>query len=289
MSYFFHPAAEAEYLESIAFYESERPTLTAPDVLARYVAEQLPEFVGLCLSDVNQVGNFGDTPLNVAAVHGRLDEVEALLDAGARIDARGELGNTALHEALGQNHSAVIEALLARGASLLQANDRGATPLDLIREKRDPYLLACLGEIHSAAQAGDSDRLYRLLSQGYPVDDFDDLGRTPLHYAARHGHTDAAAVLLAAGADVNAHDERTAGDTPLGEAAATCSVEMAALLLDAGADPTIPGWMQLTALDRACGGKRGDGRAVCELLRRAANARPGRTLLSDPGGRGKSP
>ena len=34
MSYVFHPAAEAEYLESIAFYESKRPGLGAT-----YVAE----------------------------------------------------------------------------------------------------------------------------------------------------------------------------------------------------------------------------------------------------------
>jgi plasmid stabilization system protein ParE len=29
MSYFFHPAAEAEYLESVAYYESKRPGLGA--------------------------------------------------------------------------------------------------------------------------------------------------------------------------------------------------------------------------------------------------------------------
>jgi hypothetical protein len=29
MSYFFHPAAEAEYLDAIAFYESKRPGLGA--------------------------------------------------------------------------------------------------------------------------------------------------------------------------------------------------------------------------------------------------------------------
>jgi plasmid stabilization system protein ParE len=29
MSYFFHPAAEAEYLEAIAYYESKRPGLGA--------------------------------------------------------------------------------------------------------------------------------------------------------------------------------------------------------------------------------------------------------------------
>ena len=128
-------------------------------------------------------------------------------------------------------------------------------------------------ELRSAAQSGDLAAVVDLVSRGHAIDDFDDLGRTPLHYAVVHGHLDVVAFLLHAGADVNAHDERRIGDTPLGEAAATCSLEMAALLVEAGADPTIPGWMQLTALDKSCRRKRGDGPAVCELLRKAAGNR----------------
>jgi hypothetical protein len=47
-------------------------------------------------------------------------------------------------------------------------------------------------------------------------------------------------LLLAGGANVNAHDEVKIGETTLSAvAAATRSVEMAQLLVGAGADPTI--------------------------------------------------
>ena len=45
---------------------------------------------------------------------------------------------------------------------------------------------------------------------------------------------------------------------------------MAELLVNAGANPTIPGWMQLTALDRARDRKKDEGKRVYELLVKAA-------------------
>lgn len=124
--------------------------------------------------------------------------------------------------------------------------------------------------LHSAAQHGDVEEVRRLLEQGYQLNLFDDLGKTPLHYAAMGGHLDVLNVLLAAGADVNAHDERVIGNTPLREVADTCSFEVAKILVDAGADPAIPGWMQLTALHKARERVRPEGRRVCELLEQAA-------------------
>lgn len=63
------------------------------------------------------------------------------------------------------------------------------------------------------------------------------------------------------------------GNTPLGEVADTCSLAMAKLLVDAGANPTIEGWMQLTALDKAARRRRDDGPKVYELLSQAARRR----------------
>jgi ankyrin repeat protein len=125
-------------------------------------------------------------------------------------------------------------------------------------------------QLHFLAQSGDIEGIRRLVALGHPVDDFDELGKTPLHYAAECEHVEVAACLIRAGADVNARDERVIGNTPLGEVAATCSLKMAKLLIDAGADPTIRGWMQLTALDKARKRRRGDGPAVFELLQAAA-------------------
>jgi len=85
--------------------------------------------------------------------------------------------------------------------------------------------------------------------------------------------------LLKAGADVNAHDEENIGDTPLGRIAGDCSLETAKILVEYGADPTISGWMQLSALDRAKARKRPEGRSVYELLCKAAAQSSGPNFL----------
>ena len=121
-------------------------------------------------------------------------------------------------------------------------------------------------ELDFAAQDGDLKEVKRLVGEGVPVDKFDEIGMTPLHYAADAGHLDVARFLIASGADVNAHDEAQIGETPLGQVAGNCSYEMAELLVDAGADPTIPCWMQITALDTASRRKRGHGPRVHQLL-----------------------
>ena len=125
-------------------------------------------------------------------------------------------------------------------------------------------------ELHFAALEGDVEKVSQLLNEGYQPDPFDGLGSTPLHYAAKRGHLDVMRLLLAAGADVNAHDESVSGNTALGDVAASCSFEVANMLGDAGADPTSPGWMQLTALDKAREHKKPEGLRVRELLEKAA-------------------
>jgi uncharacterized protein len=103
-------------------------SLTAEEVLRRYKEEELPEFVEMQLTDVNQVGLFGDRPLNVAATRGIMDEVEALVRAGADVNSSGDLGSTPLHDAVGQGHIEVVKFLLENGASLTATNEFGDTP-----------------------------------------------------------------------------------------------------------------------------------------------------------------
>jgi ankyrin repeat protein len=120
--------------------------------------------------------------------------------------------------------------------------------------------------LHIAVQDGDLSEVARLVEDGFDINAFDDLGKTPLHWAAKAENLKMVVLLLDHRADVNARHEPSIGDTPLGEIAGTCSFEMARILVAAGADPLIRGWMQLNALDRAKGRKRGDGPRVYELL-----------------------
>src|SRR5262249_54379975 len=133
-------------------------------------------------------------------------------------------------------------------------------------------------KLHRAAEAGDLTLARDLLDQGCPVNAFDDLGKTPLHYAVLGEHFAVVDTLLRSGAAVNATEERVIGGTPLGEAASTCSLRMAQLLVEAGADPIVPGWMQLTALDRAERrrheeGTGSEGQAVFNVLQEVAQKR----------------
>jgi len=126
-------------------------------------------------------------------------------------------------------------------------------------------------QLHFAADEGDLTKVKELIEKGYDVNAFDsDLSLTPLHYAVRGEFSKVSQYLIDNGANINAHEEEKIGETPLGDVAATCSYEMAELLVRAGANPTIPGWMQITALHRAKKRKDEEGKNVYELLARTA-------------------
>jgi ankyrin repeat protein len=121
--------------------------------------------------------------------------------------------------------------------------------------------------LHFAASDGDLDKVKDLVQKGFDVNAFDEiLSFTPLHYAIKGRHIEVAKYLISVGADVNAHHLEKIGETPLGEVAANCSYEIAELLVKAGANPTIPGWMKITALQRASERKKEEGKQVYKLL-----------------------
>jgi predicted nucleic acid-binding OB-fold protein len=135
--------------------------------------------------------------------------------------------------------------------------------------------------LHRAAGEGNLTAVQEFIAQGCPVNAFDDLGKTPLHYAVISEHFSVMDYLLQHGANINANDERTIGETPFADAISTCSLRMARHLEESGADPTIRGWMWLTALDRAKTRKKSegigsDGQAVYEFLREAVRRKKDR-------------
>ncbi len=105
--------------------------MRAREVLQRYIEERHPEFLDVELNDVNQRGLFGNTVLHLAAWRGNLEEVEALLAAGADVNAEGETGDRPLHQAARNGHLAVVRRLLKAGAITNVLNDFEQRPQDL--------------------------------------------------------------------------------------------------------------------------------------------------------------
>ena len=117
----------------------------------------------------------------------------------------------------------------------------------------------------SAARAGDVAAVVAALEAGAPVDRAEGDGMTALHWAAERGHSDVAARLVEAGADVQART-RVGAHAPLHLAARRGSEEIVRTLLDAGADPNARTTSSgVTPLHLAAGAVRGT-EAVALLL-----------------------
>ncbi len=130
--------------------EPEVGSRRVADILAAF--QDLPAFVEKGPIGVNTQGNFGEYPLDVAAVRGDVGEVLALLEAGASINQRAELGNTALHEAASQGHEAVVTLLLEWGADPTIVNDYGQTPLDVATLTKEHSVVAILSGSRSGSE-----------------------------------------------------------------------------------------------------------------------------------------
>lgn len=77
--------------------------------------------------------------------------------------------------------------------------------------------LAHAGELHQEARTCDPDRMRQLLSRRPPLNELDENGMTPLHLAVDSRKRACVALLLQAGADLNAQDRQ--GRTPMAAAA----------------------------------------------------------------------
>uniref|UniRef100_A0A8B9CCM5 Ankyrin repeat and KH domain containing 1 n=1 Tax=Anser brachyrhynchus TaxID=132585 RepID=A0A8B9CCM5_9AVES len=132
-------------------------------------------------ADVNAQSSTGNTALTYACAGGFVDIVKVLLKAGANIEDHNENGHTPLMEAASAGHVEVARVLLEYGAGINTHSNEF---------KESALTLACYKGII----------LYLILFLlGANLEEVNDEGYTPLMEAAREGHEEMVALLLAQG------------------------------------------------------------------------------------------
>ena len=151
---------------------------------------------------------------------GPLDEVEALIAAGADVNAWTTSGRTPMQNAIRRGDVEMVELLVRSGAIVTHRpyGERGSV-------------------LHDAARYGRASMVQLLIRAGADVNQEDRYRNTPLHVATRYAKgTECVGALLRHGADV--HAENRSGRTPLEHAdIATVDVEVVRALIDAGSRP----------------------------------------------------
>ena len=198
---------------------------------------------------INYGSKFGITPLVLAARIGRLDMVKVLLEAGAD-PSHPESWNsrTALIEAVRNGRHDIAETLIHHNCNM---NNGG--------KSKNALAHAC--------SKNDMPMVQMLITAGAEVSHKASDKAQPLIIAANHGFFEVAEVLINAGADVNAKDQRN-NTTAIIAAAKRNDARMISLLVESGADVEGTAWDGWTAL--AFTARDGFQEASEELSRRGA-------------------
>ena len=161
-------------------------------------------------------GEFGDTPLHIAAQRWDVPMIESLVRHGADIRRRRTDGRTAHTLAALYGNGPVAAWLLAHGANdectvlekfvaactrgdVTQAREMLAAQPDLRNELRPEHQFT----MHGVAGSGNVAVLETMLTCGFDPNAKDKDQVTPLHRAAMAGQAEAVRVLLAHGASVD--------------------------------------------------------------------------------------
>ncbi len=195
----------------------------------------------------------------LAVQSGHKDIVILLLDAGADVNYKNERGVTPLLVAIERGDRDLVKLLLDRGASVSICDNKKATAFiyagraghievlqDLLMwcgDKGTAKVEALFGAIY----AHDTYLINTLLSMKTDVTAKNQTGFTTLHTSVETRLAkETVALLIDAGADVNAQDDN--GWTPLMYAASGCYQELVSLLVNRGADCSIKNSKGDTAL-----------------------------------------
>lgn len=157
----------------------------------------------------------GWAPIHYACMYNRPEITNALINAGADIEARDKDENTPLHEVCVAGNLKIVRLLLTAGAKIEAVAGCNWTPLQI----------ACAG--------GHVDVVCELLAAGANIEARDKEGLTPLHLACQTS-TEIVRVLVAADADLEARCSK--GWTPLHYACARRRINTVKELIIGGAN-----------------------------------------------------
>jgi ankyrin repeat protein len=190
-------------------------------------------------ANVNAANDLGVTPLWLAAENGSEKMVARLLAAGANPNAPLLAGETPLMIAARSGKPAVVEQLIAKGADVNARGARKQTALMWAVSQKHPDVVKTL-LAHGADFALRSEKwsqVYAVPPHGYmPYNkDIPSGDETAILFAARVGDIESARLLVAAGANVN--DTDAWGVSAVTLAAHSGFDDVVELLLENGADP----------------------------------------------------
>lgn len=144
----------------------------------------------------NYIKSFGNsyTPLMMACYFGNnLELAEMLVKSGADVCCEGKAGASPLDAACSKRNLEMVEMLVEAGADV-----------NITRKDGDTLLM------HECGIHPNWDMAQLLVELGADVNagvNNKDVWRTPLQSACRHGHLKTVELMLANGADINAHEE----------------------------------------------------------------------------------
>lgn len=252
-----------KYLIECIYPEHRAKVINAPDTNEWSAMHSAAEFAKTDILnylmtqegvDVNQPHPpSGITPLFAACRAGKLDNVRALLDHGANLNAATLSQESPLLAAIENGHFKIAELLIERGADCSITSQNNKNPLsESIAKKNIDLVDKILSNMSAqdlqnknleqylcdAIKENNLQLIALLLDKGCNVNDSYPDGFTPLHLAVAFGSLEVAQMLLDAGADINAMDFK--GDTPVVMAKRSFDKEMESVLISKAAVDLIP-------------------------------------------------
>lgn len=143
------------------------------DTIGRGDIEGLRAMLAADPGRVSDTNALGKQPLQYAVMYAQREAMEALVEAGADLNARDNTGMTALHVAAMYGRKGPLRWLIAHGADVLDEDDFGDRPS------------------HIAAIYGQSDAIALLHESGDDLRAENENGMTPLELAIKHRRTEA--------------------------------------------------------------------------------------------------